>query len=301
MTLAVIHSAIVRGICNAFGFDPEPKRCAQCYRFRPAADFIGARGAPVQWCAGCRERYRGWDRKTEAQKAGARLPVDHTGDGYTVRLTLRSFNRKTGPIPVSSTDMQSCPDACPHKDDGCYAGYGKAGAHWRKVARNGVPWLEFCAQVGALEWGTLWRHNEAGDLPGKGDTLDTEALRRLVRANRGRRGFTFTHRPLHDPDERRAIAQANAEGFTINLSADSLAAADVLADLRIAPVAVVLPSDAPDRGVKTPAGRTVVVCPAETHGLTCADCQLCAKQRQAVVGFRAHGQAKRRVSLRVVA
>jgi hypothetical protein len=49
--------------------------------------------------------------------------------------------------------------------------------------------------------------------------------------------------------------------------------------------------------MKTPAGRTVVVCPAESEGLTCAECQLCAlPHRKAIIGFRSHGQSKRLVS-----
>lgn len=279
----------------------ERKRCSQCWRFRALPSFIGARGKPVNMCNGCRTRYRNWGTKTVAERLAARRKVRHTGNGYNVYLALRSRNRKTGPIPVSMTDMKSCPNACPHKDAGCYAGYGKAAMHWKRVPTVGTAWKEFCAKVRTLKIGTLWRHNEAGDLPGLLDRLDTHALAMLVRSNNGKRGFTFTHKPLLDRDEQRAVRQANRNGFTINLSADSLREADRLADLRIAPVTVILPDNAPHRATKTPAGRTVVVCPAvTTEGMTCKQCRLCAvATRKAIVGFPAHGQASALVTLRV--
>ena len=43
---------------------------------------------------------------------------------------------------------------------------------------------------------------------------------------------------------------------------------------------------------KTPAGRTVLVCPAQTRRKkNCLDCRLCTSQapRRAIVGFRVHG------------
>lgn len=55
-----------------------------------------------------------------------------------------------------------------------------------------------------------------------------------------------------------------------------------------------------ERWLRTPAGRHVVLCPAESHGLNCVSCQLCAQpQRKAVVGFRAHGQWKSRIDGRL--
>ena len=129
-----------------------------------------------------------------------------------------------------------------------------------------------------------------------GTRMDTARLTELVAANVGRRGFTFTHRHR----SRQAMAQirwANRAGFTINASADSLEEADRLADYEIGPVAVVVPSTTSDRGLRTPAGRKVVVCPAQTKAdLTCATCRLCAiPSKKAIVAFRSHGQSRARV------
>lgn len=215
------------------------------------------------------------------------------GDGYTVRLVLEAANRKTGPMPISMTDQASCPTSCGLRDLVCYAEHGHTAMHWRRVPELGVPFSKFCALIAALPEGTRWRHNEAGDLPGVGDDLDIDALAELVAANRGRHGFTFTHKPLRLPAERHAVRAANEAGFTINLSADTLEEADRLVGLGIGPVAVFLAEPAPATvRMATKAGHAAIVCLNETKGLTCADCKLCSKQRKSIVAFAAHGPAK---------
>ena len=83
------------------------------------------------------------------------------------------------------------------------------------------------------------RYAQAGDLPGADDVVDAELLRQLVIANRGKRVIAFTHKPVL-PDtptaarNRYVIAAANNVGFTVNLSANTPAEADRLADLAIA-------------------------------------------------------------------
>lgn len=214
-------------------------------------------------------------------------------------LTLVSRNVKTGPIPVSTTSAESCPVACPfNSGGGCYAASGPLAIHWRKVSNgaSGDSFGAFLDKVSALSRGQLWRHNQAGDLIGAGDSLDVTALALLVKANTGKRGFTYTHKPLTLQAERDAIQAANAGGFTVNLSGNNLAHADALADMGIAPVTVVLPHDATANTV-TPKGRKVVVCPAtQRDDVSCATCGLCALQRDAIVGFPAHGPSKKRAS-----
>jgi len=209
----------------------------------------------------------------------------------TVHLTLKSANAKTGPIPVSTTSALSCSDTCPFKDNGCYAESGPLALHWRAVTagERGMQWSEFCDAIAALPAGQLWRHNQAGDLPGLGDTINPAALDMLVQANAGKRGFTYTHKPA-TPDNLAMIRAANEAGFTINLSANNLQHADTLADTGAGPVVVVLPANA---GAKTatPAGRPVITCPAQLRDdISCADCQLCARaDRPTIIGFLVHG------------
>jgi hypothetical protein len=225
------------------------------------------------------------------------LSVTAAPVAYWVAFTRISRNSKTGPIPVTTTSAETCPDACPLKRNGCYADSGPLGLFWRKVTERkaGMAWSDLLEQVRALPKGQLWRHNQSGDLPGLGDQIDTQLLAQLVSANRGRRGFTYTHKPMTSPESRQAVADANRLGFTVNLSANTLAEADAAADLGIAPVVVVLPADQ-TRATTTPAGRKVAICPAViSESVSCATCGLCQlRDRKAVIGFPAHGVSKRK-------
>ena len=216
-------------------------------------------------------------------------------------LTMKSRNVKTGPIPVSTTAAESCPSACPFNnanEGGCYAESGPLALHWRKVSdgRSGESYDRFVAKIAALPKGQLWRHNQAGDLQGVGDKIDAIALQALVRANDGKRGFTYTHKPA-TTNNAAAIADANANGFTVNLSGNNVNHADTLADLDIGPVVVVLPIDAKEN-TTTPKGRKIVVCPAtQRENVSCATCKLCAiADRDFIVGFPAHGTSKKKAN-----
>ena len=212
-------------------------------------------------------------------------------------LTLASRNLKTGPIPVSTTSAETCPNACPFNHanrGGCYAESGPLAIHWRKITKGerGDNFGTFLDKIAKLPKGQLWRHNQAGDLMGQGDSLDHAALALLVKANKGRRGFTYTHKPLTTDKDKAAIYAANRAGFTVNLSGNDLDHADTLADMAIALVVVVLPHDTTKNTV-TPKGRKVVVCPATIReDVSCATCGLCARLRDAIVGFPAHGTGK---------
>jgi len=212
-------------------------------------------------------------------------------------LTRVSANAKTGPIPVSTSSADTCPPSCPFKSQGCYAKSGPLALHWAKVTSGGrgMDWQTFCEAIADLPRGSLWRHNQAGDLPGIGEYVDASALGKLTKANQGRRGFTYTHKHATESN-REAIRSANANGFTVNLSANTLAHADELAETQCGPVVVVLPSDQVTN-TTTPAGRKVVICPATVRDdVTCASCGLCQRQRSAIIGFPAHGTGKRKAS-----
>lgn len=215
-----------------------------------------------------------------------------------VHLTLKSANVKTGPIPVSTTERDSCPTDCAMRAE-CYAASGPLALHWAAVSAGtrGTSWGQFCADIAALPDGQLWRHNQAGDLPQIGGTIDAVKLGQLVQANMGKRGFTYSHH--RDAASLEWIRHANAWGFTVNLSANDLADADVLADTGAGPVVVVLPSTQTEN-TETPAGRKVVICPAtQRDDVSCATCQLCQRQRSTIVGFPAHGTRKRVIDIKL--
>lgn len=219
-----------------------------------------------------------------------------------------SGNTKTGPMPVSTSNSTTCPDACPIKVKGCYAKYGPVGMHWRKLdngeSKNAVEWPQFVQQVKAIARGSLWRHNQAGDLNGSNNQIDFPALKQLVAANKGKRGFTYTHYPISDVTGTVeeftnwcAVDYANQNGFTINASGNDVNHADKLFATGV-PTVVIMPRDA-DKVSTTPAGNKVVICPAENSDkVNCVKCGLCQDaKRDYIIGFRAHGTAAKTVEL----
>jgi len=222
-----------------------------------------------------------------------------------IHITPKSSNEKTGPIPVTTSSGTTCPKVCPLNTanaGGCYAESGPLALHWRKVTdgSRGDSYPVFLDKIGKLPDGQLWRHNQAGDLYGDGDAINAKALSALVTANSGKRGFTYTHKPVLGRDKiatvnRKAVKLANAGGFTVNLSANDLSDADALSSLDIGPVVTILPIDSPEK-LETPGGRRVVVCPAQTReNVTCATCKLCAvADRSVIIGFRAHGTSQKK-------
>ena len=233
-------------------------------------------------------------------------------------LTIKSKNRKVGEIPVSTSSADTCPDDCPFKKNGCYADGGPLAMHWAKVTdrQRGDTFQVFLGKVSALPKGQLWRHNQAGDLPGSNGKLDADACVDLCLANAGKRGWTYTHYNVLDSDyNANVVKHMVMNGFVVNLSGNSLDHADKLADLDIAPVTTVLPIEYERtsakgewtetlaeykqridiRNVTTPSGRKVTVCPATyMDDVSCETCQLCARLRDAIVGFPAHGNGKKK-------
>ena len=165
-----------------------------------------------------------------------------------VQFIAVSQNAKTGPIPTSIVERASCWPGCVLYENGCYAESGALAMHWDRVSRGlaGGSWSEFCAKVAALRPGRLWRHAQAGDLPGHGPRIDGALLQELVAANAGKNVIAFTHKPVLGDDavadeNRRLITAAIKAGFTVNLSADNPAHADSLADLGIAHCRLIYP------------------------------------------------------------
>lgn len=209
-----------------------------------------------------------------------------------VHLTHKSTNAKTGPIPVSTSDSRTCPEACPLKRSGCYADVGPLRLHWDSVSNGnrGVDWHTFTSLIQKLPPNQLWRHNQAGDLPGIGNTIDAVKMTELVAANLGKRGFTYTHKPPSAANLE-IIRRANNNGFVVNISANNPSHADKLFG-NGAPVVTLLPGDAVSkRHTYTPKGRKIVVCPAtRSDTINCSKCALCQKaDRNFIIGFPAHG------------
>ncbi len=215
------------------------------------------------------------------------------------QLVKISSNSKTGPIPVSTSSSLTCPDVCPLKKKGCYASAGYyTKINWQKVdqGKRGSSFNDFLLEVKKLPKRQLWRHNQAGDLPGANNRINREQLSELVKANRGKRGWTYTHKPL-TRSNLSAIKEANKNGFTINLSANSFHHADELTRHNL-PIATIAPSNYKGLSSLVKSKKLVMQCPATKNDrVTCSDCGLCQVQdRKYVIAFPAHGSQKKYVS-----
>jgi hypothetical protein len=213
-------------------------------------------------------------------------------------VTRVSSNKKTGPMPVTTTSKDSCPLTCPLINAGCYAKSGPLALHWNKVSdaneKRSLSEDEFLAIITKLPKGQLFRHNQAGDFPHVNGVIIGDFVSKLIRANKNKRGFTYTHHDITNNDNLRMVQDCNLSGFTVNHSADNVKAA-VKAYKRYSnvPIVTLLPIDAPN--VQTVEGVKVVACPAEkSDKINCANCGLCAiHDRNYVIGFRVHGTQKK--------
>lgn len=287
-------------------------RCNQCWRWKRVAHFIGAlkngKARVRANCLECGQKYKGYNKLSQAERAlmnDSRKGLDAKGP-LRVFFTRTSANRKTGPIPVSMTSASSCPPSCSYLGNGCYAERHILGMHWRRLSRGeGRHWTAFCDLVRDLPRGQLWRHNEAGDLPGEGEHVSEAQIVELAGAARETRGFTYTHKlgVGMSKDELKIhymlLRYLNDNGITVNLSIDKFEELDEYRT-RGLPLTVVLPEDAPKVSY-TKGGLKVVVCPAQTNeGTTCASCGICqAKDRKSVVGFLAHGNGSGQITERL--
>lgn len=244
---------------------------------------------------------------------------------HNYHMTLVSANKKTGPIPVTTTSKDSCPSTCRFRGNGCYAEQGPLQIHWKRLSDgkspNALTLEQLCGAIKALPYKQLWRHNQAGDLPKSevSDGIHWARLEAIVKANKGRRGYTYTHYrwevkgklDYEARDNLEIIQRSNAQGFTINVSCETAGQADKAVSLGL-PTVITVPHDAPNSW-RTPAGNLVKTCPAVLYdNVTCASCGLCQKQFLAgpkgeqrprhIVAFPAHGTAFQKLSkeLRVI-
>ena len=215
-------------------------------------------------------------------------------------FTKVSSNAKTGPIPTTTSDRSTCWTGCPFYNKGCYAKSGPQNIHWKAVSagERGYEWDQFLKLVRKLQRGQLWRHNVSGDLPVISDgVIDGNKVVELAESNRGRKGYTYTHHPLTETNLG-VIKYANAAGFTVNVSTESVEVADKVMTEHKIPAVAVVNSTKTDRFYKTESGRKVITCPATIHeNVTCATCGLCQQSdREFIIAFPAHGNAKKTVN-----
>ena len=185
--------------------------------------------------------------------------------------------------------------------------------HMWKVTSGvrGCTFEEYIDQISILPDNIVYRPMVGGDLPGLAGRIDLGQMVALIDANRNRRGggskrpIGFTHSPVFASQAPFAeanaviIKQANKNGFTVNLSADTADMADKLVNLNIGPVVCVLPKDSKKK-TYTPNGHPIVICPAmlAPGRVTCATCEMCSRvDRPYLIGFSAHGMRTKQADM----
>jgi hypothetical protein len=236
-----------------------------------------------------------------------RRALDNPRRAIRVFFTERTADTKTGPMPACMVSSNTCPLTCPWLGNGCYGEHNHLGRWWARTnysdnPEHSMPWGRFCKRVRGLRE-ELWRYGIVGDLPGLGNEVDLPKLRQLADANavHDNAAIAYTHKLPKYIHQLRAYQYAIAQRFIINLSLDRIEDVDLwtakLAKQHATiPLTVVVPSDFPRRH-HTPGGTLLEVCPAQCRDdMTCKRCRVCANpHRRHAVGFRAHGQAIRKI------
>ena len=207
-------------------------------------------------------------------------------------FTAVSGNKKTGTMPVTRTDKSSCPLSC-GSYAGCYAKSGPSAIHWNKLNNEGLTIDGLVSKIDTIERGAIWRMNEAGDLPGINESIDTESMDKIIAVNSKRKlqGFTYTHKKSMQAID--YVQSANKKGFTINVSCDTIDEVKKFHAMGLPCVAI---SDT-NKKVSYIDNIKLVQCPAEyNEKLTCKTCKMCANSvRDYVIRFTPHGTSKKKI------
>lgn len=222
-------------------------------------------------------------------------------------------NTKTGDIMQSYSPRSACPKSCPLKGSGCYAESLRTSKIWSRADnKDDKRFVSSCEElVVALLGGIIehikekeseliFRHNVAGDMAIEGTSrFDYQALleiaNAIIRVNavyarpfgKSVKGYTYTHCELTSVDK--GIIDSLRPFMTVNVSTDSIPEA---LKAKEEGYNVVLTSINPLEDIKAlkEHNHNAIQCPAQTHeSITCKDCRLCARERDAVVIFGIHG------------
>ncbi len=226
-------------------------------------------------------------------------PILMPTTGYNI--TERSSNQKTGPIITTRHPQASCPVTCPFLGNGCYAENFPLSKHWRNDLEKGLNFETYLDRLGVLiryrnltGQTSMIRIGEAGDI-GNGVTISPSAVHLAEAVKQASTVIWYSH--YHPTPANLPIYRSILARVCINVSADNPTMADAYARLGF-PTTVVLPIGTPNVSY-TPEGRKIVACPAEKANgrVTCLTCKLCGnKDRDYIIGFRAHGGRKKLVN-----
>lgn len=207
--------------------------------------------------------------------------------------TPRSSNVKTGDVPtlwagLTEEETRASCSGCSLLGEGCYAWSGAvrfgAISARKKAAADPSSRTIAAAIAGAARSARMIRATGLGDIGRSGKAAADEVVSAAQSAGLALVGYTHHWREPSVATSWRGRLMASTE---------TLADADQAVDAGWR-ATVIVPADAP-RVLETPAGRKVIVCPAQVRegAVTCNECRLCDAGRPGpVIAFRAHGNQK---------
>jgi hypothetical protein len=212
-------------------------------------------------------------------------------------LSRVSSNKKTGPIPVTTTSRNSCPPTCAMRP-ACYAMTGPLALHWDKVSNGerGKSWRDHLADLATLPVFSPLRLNQSGDIPHSGGRISRRYLVALLQVIKRRKlqAWTYTHHDLAKGENAELLRRAFRSGLTINVSTETVEAADAAIAAGL-PATITVPSTEERTTWRTPERNLVMVCPAQRRETDCSQCMLCHKRgKRVIVAFTAHGTRKKK-------
>lgn len=203
-----------------------------------------------------------------------------------IKCVEKSSNSKIGK-GVACTYRQvgpTCPQTCQHlSNKSCYAMYAFVGIHQKKSGYDNDDKTVIADFVKNLPSKHKVRHHVSGDVMKPGNLIDHEYIDSLLDAHKNRpdlMGWTYTH-VYEQLDPKKLNAN---KSLTVNASCDSIEQAKE-AKKNGWPATVTVPED-------FESSDGIVVCPNQTHDVSCKDCMLCFRKKRAIVGFRVHGSGK---------
>ena len=211
--------------------------------------------------------------------------------------------KKLGLVNYITAPPETCDPNCPFKNNGCYA--ENAPMVWRWIdqqsgkSRHSVSYNDMLIKLSRVPKTQLIRLFVAGDFARNGTGGPNEIKAREIRkVCRGKKTWGYTH---HMP-YRNNLSWGNtllelnaADDFTVNISCEDETQLDQFMAEGHACV-ITVPSTETRYGWRTAAGNRVRVCPNQTHGVTCEQCQLCQKRpADLAIAFLGHGTRKKTI------
>lgn len=206
-----------------------------------------------------------------------------------IKLINKSRNEKTGDIPQSYMDKNTCPRRCPWKNCGCYGENFTTNLTWNRVTE---PLESIKEQVKALKGKCIIRQSVAGDIATPGtNNIDEYTVKVLNEAYNKHASYTYTHCEIN----KKNTDIAKKSKMVINFSCETIGQVKQCYKYNVTSVLAVKTMT---ENEKTIDGIKFKKCPATyQEGMNCKKCMKCLnKNRDYTIVFEVHGTGKKKAT-----